>query len=344
MTKLKTCFCLAMILGLISAAAPAFSSESDVAEFYKDKTVQIMIGYSAGGGYDRYARVLGRHMGKHIPGNPTIVMKNVPGAGTLVLTNQLAHTLPRDGTVFGIIARGAAFEPLFGNEQARFNPTELGWLGSLASGTSLCVAWHDQPVKTWQDLRTKTLTVGSTGAGADDYLFPRVIADLFDFKIKSIAGYPGSNDINLAMERGEVGGQCGWSWSSAQSMQPEWFENGKVNILFQMALEKHPDLTDVPLVMDFAETEEQTQTLRLLFARNLMGRPFVAPPEVPAERMAALRQAMADTAADPEFLEEATSQGLEIDLVSGSKIQDLIVESYKSPKEIVEALKQASTN
>lgn len=315
--------------------------KADPAEFFEGKTVELLIGYSAGGGYDMYARTLARHIGKHIPGNPEVIVKNVPGAGSLVLMNQLAHTLPKDGTVFGTVSRGVAFDPLFGNKQARFNPTEANWLGSLNNETSLCAAWHEADVKQWQDLRDTNLTVGSTGAGADTNLFPRVLSELLDFKLTPIAGYPGGNDVLLAMERGEVGGRCGWSWSSAKSGRPEWFENDKVNILFQMSLKKHPDLPDVPLVTEIAETKKEMQVLRLLFARQVMGRPYVAPPGVPADRLKALRQAMADTAEDPEFLKDAANQDLEITFVTGDEIQDIVVEAYDYPAEVVNVIKNA---
>lgn len=328
-------------LGAIVTPWASDKAHADPADFYKGRTVELLIGYSAGGGYDMYARTLARHIGKHIPGNPEVVVKNVPGAGSLVLMNQLAHTLPKDGTVFGTVSRGVAFDPLFGNKQARFNPTEANWLGSLNNETSLCVAWHEADVKKWQDLRNTNLTVGSTGAGADTNLFPRVMSDLLDFKLTPIAGYPGGNDVLLAMERGEVGGRCGWSWSSAKSGRPDWFENEKVNILFQMSLKKHPDLPDVPLVTEIAETQKEMQVLRLLFARQVMGRPYVAPPGVPADRLKALRQAMAATVEDPEFLKDAANQDLEITYVDGEEIQEIVVEAYGYPEEVVNVIKNA---
>jgi tripartite-type tricarboxylate transporter receptor subunit TctC len=329
------------LVGAIATTWVVETAQASPAEFYKGKTVELLVGYSAGGGYDTYARTLGRHIGKHIPGNPTVVVKNVPGAGSLVLMNQLANTLPKDGTVFGTVSRGIAFDPLFGNQQAHFKPTEANWLGSLNNETSLCAAWHDSEVKEWQDLRDTQMTVGSTGAGADTNLFPRVLSDLLGFKLTPIAGYPGGNDVLLAMERGEVDGRCGWSWSSAKSGRPDWFEENKVNLLFQMTLKKHPDLPDVPLVTEFADTEKEMQVLRLLFARQVMGRPFVAPPGVPADRLKVLRQAMADTAKDPAFLEDAGNQNLGISYVDGEEIQDIVVEAYQYPDEIVNVIKNA---
>ncbi|MEX0603517.1 MAG: tripartite tricarboxylate transporter substrate-binding protein [Marinobacter sp.] len=328
--------------------ASSVHAQGDEGEFYKGKTISFLSGHSAGGGYDTYVRTLARHLGKHIPGNPQVIVKNVPGAGSLVLTNQVANTLDSDGTVIASVARGMAFEPLFGNEQALYKPGEMNWLGSLNNETSLCVAWHEAEVKTWQDLRSEALSVGSTGAGADTNLFPKVLNELFGFKFNIIAGYPGGNDVMLAMERGEVDGRCGWSWSSAKSTREEWIaelnegmEQGKINILFQMSLKKHSDLPDVPLVTEFAETEKQRQVLNLLFARQVMGRPVVAPPGVPEARVAMLRKAVAMAAQDPEFLQDAKNQSLGINFVDGEEIQAIVVEAYEYPEDVIAVIKNA---
>jgi len=316
--------------------------------FYEGKTISFLSGHSAGGGYDTYVRTLARHIGEHIPGNPQVVVKNVPGAGSLVLTNQIANTLDADGTVIASVARGMAFEPLFGNEQARYKPGEMNWLGSLNNETSLCVAWHESGVKNWQDLKTKSLSVGSTGAGADTNLFPRVFSEMFGLKFDIIAGYPGGNDVMLAMERGEVMGRCGWSWSSAKSTREDWIaelnegmDQGKVNILFQMSLKKHTDLPDVPLVTELAETEKQRQVLNLLFARQVMGRPLVVPPGVPEARVAMLRKAVAETVEDPDFLQDARNQSLGINFVSGEEIQSIVQEAYEYPADVIAVIKNA---
>lgn len=331
--KIKT------LSALLIAGSLAFSSvQAEDDNFYEGKTIQVLVGLSAGGGYDSYARTLARHIGKHIPGNPDTVVRNVTGAGSMVLMNQLANTLPSDGTVFGTVGRGIAFEPMFGNKQAKFKPGELSWVGSLNNETSICASWHSSGVSTWQELRNKQLTVGSTGAGADTDLFPRVLSDLLDLKFVPIAGYPGGSDVVLAMERGEVQGRCGWSWSSVKSNHPDWVEDGDINLLLQMSLEKHPDLPDVPLVTELAETKEQAQVLNLLFARQVMGRPFVAPPGVPAERLAMLRQAFADTVKDPEFLQDIKNQNLEISYVSGQKIQDILIEAGEYSQAVIDRI------
>lgn len=330
---------LRVLSALTLAAAATFGTAQadEIEEFYSGKTVQMIVGYSAGGGYDLYARTLARHIGNHIPGNPNVVVRNVPGAGSMVATNQIANTLPQDGTIIGTVGRGMAFEPLFGNEQAQFAPRDLGWLGSMNNETSICAAWHTSGVETYEDLYETELTVGGTGAGADTDLFPKVMYELLGMQFVPISGYPGGNDVLLAMERGEVQGRCGWSWSSARANNPEWFEDGgEVNLLFQMSLEKHPELPDTPLVTDFAETEFEEQVLNLLFARQVMGRPFVTTPNVPEERLRALRQAFVATMEDEDFLRDARNQNLELSWVDGDRIQQIISDAVDYPSDVVD--------
>lgn len=332
---------LTLVFTMLLLSASVSAQTDDSSNFYAGKTIDLLIGHSPGGGYDTYARTLARHIGKHIPGHPEVVPKNVTGAGSLVLMNQVANTLPSDGTVIATVNQGMAFEPLFGNDQAKYEASDIVWLGSLSKGTSLCVSNKDSEVQTWQDLKSRTLTVGASGAGASTNIYPRVMAELFDFKFNIVTGYPGGNDILLAMERGEVDGRCSWLLSSARTQRPGWVENREVNILFQMALEKHPDLPDVPLVMDFAETERQTQVLKLFLARQLIARPYIMPPGVPQEQVAIMRKAMAATAEDPEFLEDAANQGLSIDFVTGVEAQAVVVETYEYPTDVVNTVKSA---
>lgn len=338
MKSLKVTLTSALMVGLTSGV----QAQSSVEDFYRNNTVQILVGYSAGGGYDSYARTLARHIGRHIPGNPNIVVRNVPGAGSMVLTNQIANTLPQDGTVFGTVARGIAFEPLFGNEQAQFDAQTMNWLGSLNNEAGLCAAWHTSGINEWQDLLTQTLVVGGTGAGADTDTFPRVLAEVMDFRFSVVSGYPGSNDVNLAMERNEVQGHCSGGWSGVKSAWEPWIAQGLLQPLFQLSLSSHPDLADVPLITDLTQTPEQEQVINLLFARQVMGRPFVAPPNVPADRLAALAAAFESVTQDAEFLADAQNQGLEINFVSGADIQAAIATSYQASPELVNIIVEAS--
>jgi tripartite-type tricarboxylate transporter receptor subunit TctC len=316
----------------ILAAAPLSSALADVvADFYRGKNVEMYIGYSAGGGYDVYARLVARHIGKHIPGNPNIIPKNMTGAGSLKLANWLYNVAPKDGTVIGMIGRGTGFDPLFGIKGAQFQGTRFNWLGSANDEVSVCVSWHTSEVKTFDDLLTHELIVGGTGASADTDQFPKIMNAVLGTRMRVITGYPGGNDIGLAMERGEVKGRCGWSWSSVKATHQHWLDEKKINVLIQLSLEKHPDLPTVPLVVDLAKTDDDKKIMRLLFARQVMGRPFLAPPDLPPDRLAALRKAFMDTMRDKEFLADAERGKLEITPVSGEGIQKLVAEVYATP-------------
>jgi tripartite-type tricarboxylate transporter receptor subunit TctC len=317
---------LAAMLGVAQAQSPA--------EFYSGKTIDLEIGYSAGGGYDLYARLIARHLGGHVPGNPRVAPKNMPGAGSLLLGNWLYAAAPRNGTAIGAISRGAAFDPLLGERGAQFDASKLNWLGSANDEVSVCVALPNSGVTKIDDLLTKSLTIGSTGVGDDTYQFPALMNAMFGTKFKIIPGFAGSEQLTQALERGDVQGRCGWSWSSLKATRPDWVADKKVVVLVQISLSKHADLPDVPLVLDLAKTEQQRQILKLIFARQVMGRPYVAPPDVPKDRVAALRQGFLDTMKDETFLAEAGEGKFEINPVSGQRLQTLVEEIYQTPPEL----------
>jgi tripartite-type tricarboxylate transporter receptor subunit TctC len=317
---------------LLAAAPVSLAWAQSPADFYKGKTVEMQIGYSPGAsGYDVYARLIARYLGNHIPGNPTVVPKNVEGAGSLRLANYLYNAAPKDGTVIGTIGRGVPFDPLLGNKAAQFDASKYTWIGSANDEVSVCVAWQGTGITKFEDLYTKQMTVGGTGGGSDTDVFPQILNGLFGTKMKLISGYPGGNDIGLAMERGEVQGRCGWSWSSVKATRQDWIDQKKVAILVQLSLAKHPDLPNVPLITDLAKTDEQKQILKLIFARQVMGRPYLAPPGVPNDRVQALRTAFLETMKDPEFLAAADKGKLEITPVSGADIDKLVREVYQTP-------------
>ena len=319
----------AVVAAAVTVAPMTATWAQTPAEFYKGKTVDLMVGYSAGGGYDVYARMIARYIGKHIPGNPTVVVKNLDGAGSLRLANALYNQLPKDGTVFGTVARGAAFDPLLGNKAAQFDASKFTWIGSANDEVSVCVAWHTSGVTKIEDTFDKELVVGGTGPTADTDQFPRIANGVLGTKMKIVTGYPGGNDVSLAMERGEVQGRCGWSWSSVIATCKDWYDSKKIHVLVQMSLAKHPDLPNVPLILDLAKTPEQKQILTLVFARQALGRPYMAPPGVPQDRAEALRKAFMDTMKDPEFLAEADKAKLEITPIDGAKIQQIVADAYK---------------
>ena len=321
-----------VITGIIIFVAVARAQSA--AEFYRGKSIELDIGYSVGGGYDLYARLIARRLGQHVPGNPTVVPKNMEGAGSLRLANYLYAAAPRDGTVIGAISRGAAFDPLLNEQGARFDASKFSWIGSANNEVSVCVALTSSGISKFDDLFAKPLTIGSTGAGDDTYQFPALVNAVLGTKFKIITGYPGGNDVSLALERGEVQGRCGWSWSSIKTTRPNWVRNKRIIVLVQMSLSKHPDLPDVPLIMDLAKTDEQRQIFKMIFARQTMGRPYAAPPGLPADRLAALRKAFMDTMPDKDFLDEAEQSKFEINPVSGQELEALVKEVYRTPPEV----------
>lgn len=323
---------------------PLALSAQTVEEFYSGKNVELYIGYSVGGGYDLYARTLARHMGKHIPGNPTVVPVNMDGAGSLRMTNWLYAAAPKDGTVFGTFARAAPFDPLFGNQEAQFNALEFNYVGSANNEVSLCTAMARTGIETFDDIKTKELIVGGTGDTADTVQFPKVLNAVFGTQMKIINGYPGGNEVVVAMERGELDGRCGWSYSSVISSRGDWLTDGSLSVLLQMSTAKHPDLPDVPLVIDLVQNDADRALLNLVFARQTLGRPFAAPPGVPQDRVDALRGAFMATMADPEFLAEAAGLDLEITPVDGAGIQELVEAVYASDPATIARLNDILSN
>jgi tripartite-type tricarboxylate transporter receptor subunit TctC len=317
--------------GALIAALCGFAASAQMpAEFYKGKNLELQVNVSVGGGYDLYARMLGRHMSRHIPGNPTVIVQNMPGGGGMRLANWLYSVAPKDGTVFGAVARAMAFEPLLGNKGAQYDGREFNYIGSANDEVSVCVAWHTSGIKTFEDAQKKELVVGSGGTADDTYQYPALLNNMFGTKFKMVSGYPGGNDINLAMERGETQGRCSIPWSTVKATRRFWIDENKVSLLMQYSLGKHPDLPNVPLVMDLAKNDEQRTILKLIFGRQVMGRPFAAPPGVPKDRADALRKAFMDTMADEDFLAEAEKAKFEITPVSGEKIESLVREVYAS--------------
>jgi tripartite-type tricarboxylate transporter receptor subunit TctC len=311
-----------------------------VADFYRGRSIAVIVGYSAGGGYDLYARALARHMGKHIPGNPSFIPQNMSGAGSLNAANYLYNVAPKDGTAFGTFARGLAMEPLIGKAKVAFDATKFTWLGSGSDEVSVCATWHTSAVKTWEQALTTPFAVAGEGLGSDPDTFALLMRNEFGVKLKLVTGYPGTSDMNIAIERGEVDGRCGWSWSSIKSTRPAWITEKKLNVLAEIGLTKSPELEGVPLIYDLA-TERQKQVLKLVLSRLVVGRPFAAPPGVPDDRKAALRAAFDATLKDPAFLDEAKKQQLDVNPVSGIAVEKLIGELYATPKDIIEEARAA---
>lgn len=316
---------------VIVALALATSAHAEsVEDFYRGKTVNIIVGFSAGGGYDLYGRLLGRHIGRHIPGNPAVSVQNMPGAGSLKATQYVYGVAAKDGLTLGSVSRGMLTEPLLTG--ANFDPNKFSWLGSITSETSVCATWKTSAVKTWDDMFKREFSLGSNALGDDTASFALIMRNVFGAKVKLVTGYPGGNDVNLAMERGEVDGRCGWSWSSLKS-QKHWLPN--VSVLVQFNLTKNPDLSNVPMALERAASDEQRQVLRLLIAGQYVGRPFFSSPAISADRKAALRAAFDATMKDPEFLAEAAKADMEITPLSAGTIEAFLAELYRTPKDVV---------
>jgi len=335
--------CVAPLAALaLLASAGTGPAQDALADFYKGRQIKISVGFSAGGSSSLYAQSLARHMGKYLPGNPSLVVQHMPGAGGLVAANYVYNNAARDGSEFAITSRTAALEPLLGNQNARFDPLKFNWIGNANIENSVCVAWHTAPVKTVADVFTRELIVGGASSAAQEVMFPRALNKLLGTKFRIVTGYPGSTEILLAMERGETQGFCGIGWTFLKLRKADWLKEKKINILFQMALAKHPEIPDVPAILDFARNSEDRQVLELLFAPQEMGRPFFAPPGIPAERVGALRAAFVQTLKDPAFLEEAEKQGIEVQPVPGEAIHRLLERVYAAPRQVVDRAKAAA--
>jgi tripartite-type tricarboxylate transporter receptor subunit TctC len=302
---------------------------------YAGKSVSLLIGFGPGGGYDLWGRTVARHIGRYLPGKPNVVPQNMPGAGSYVAASHIYNTAAKDGSVLGIIARDAALGPLTGAPGARFDATKFSWIGSPTTEHNVCIAFHTAPVKNVQDLRDKQLILGDTGPGTGTRSYPRVLNDLLGFKFKLVGGFQSSADVFLAMERGEVDGICE-SLDSVINRRPDWIAGRKVAVLLQGGVGPHPSLPGVPFVLDLARTDAERQVLEFLYAGQGIGRPFVAPPELPADRLKMLRDAFDATMKDTEFLADAKRSKLDVEPEDGEHLAALIKKIYATPKPIIE--------
>jgi tripartite-type tricarboxylate transporter receptor subunit TctC len=327
------------------AAAPALAQDA-VAQFYRGKQITLIVGSSAGGGYDIYARLLARHMGKHIPGNPVIVPTNMPGAASNSAAAQIYNVAPKDGTVIGALQTAAVLEPLFGDPgRTKHDASKFVWLGSADIDYYICISRADAAVKSFQDLLTRELIIGASQPGTSTRDFPALLNSMAGTKIRIVSGYPGTREITLAIDKNEVQGLCGFSWSSLQAQQPDWLKSGFIRVLVQEHDKGHPALNKmgVPLAVDFAKSPENRRIMELIYSSETFGRPYMMPPGVPAERVAALRRAFLDALRDKELLADAERIGLEIDPISGDELQALAEKIYATPAAIVEQARQAVT-
>jgi len=321
------------VVWLMAGGAVA-RAQSEVERFYRGKTITVVIGYTVGGAYTLYARLLAQHFGRHVPGNPTVVSQNMPGAGSRKAGIYLYHVAPRDGTVIGTIGRNEPVAPLI-ESGVNFDGTKFTWIGSITNDNSICLSWHTSKVRTWHDLQTRELTVGGLATGDNTVTVPVMLRNMFGAKLKLVKGYPGNNDMYLAIERGEVEGLCGVSWRPIMSQRHDWMAGKKVNTLVEVALEKDPTLGDTPLITESIRDPDQLKTLSFLIATQAMARPFLAPPGIPDERRLALRMAFDRTMQDPAFLADAEKINLNVHPMDGAAIDALLRQVYATPKALI---------
>ena len=325
---------------LLAGAAPAMAKDS-VSDFYKDKVVRIVVGIAAGSGYDINARLLARYLSSHIPGKPTIVVQNEPGAGSLTMVNDLYRNGPRDGTVIGAPFQGVPTTPLFEPEKAHFDPTKLNWIGSTNKEADVTYVWNSSPVQSLNDLKTKELLVGAQAPGSSQVDFPAVAKVILGLKFKIITGYEGTPQIDQAMERGEVQGNGATAWSTVKALLSAMLEQKKVKVIAQWGPQDNPELPGVPNIFSLAKTDADRQALMLVLGRLEYGRPFFVPPGVPEDRVAALRTAFDAAMKDPELLKDAAKARLDIDPLSGAEVATLVGQVAKTPPSVVARVKAA---
>lgn len=322
----------ALLAGTLSTTVAAAQTVED---FYRGKQINLLVGSGAGGGYDAYARVFARFAGRYIPGGPTIVVKNVPAAGGMAAANMLYANADREGLTIAAHTNGIAMDPLFGNKSAQFDARKFNWLGSIGKLQNICATWYKSPVATIEQARKTEVTVAGAGATSNTVIVPKILNALLGTRFRIIAGYePGQGDA-IAVEAGEVDGVCGLAWSTIKASRSSWITGHKLHVLVQMAFDKLPDLPDVPAALDLVTDPQARRVLDLILIRQEMGRPYAAPPGVPADRVAALRQAFDATMKDAEFIAEAERARMDIEPLAGADIERLLARAYGAPADIV---------
>jgi tripartite-type tricarboxylate transporter receptor subunit TctC len=313
-----------------------------VADFYKGKQITFVIRSGVGGGYDLYARVLGRHIGKHIPGNPQVIPVNMPGGGGIKAANYVAKVAPKDGTILTMVSQGLAVDQALGiNNGLEADLRDFHWVGNMSSHNQVTVVWHTSKTKTFDDALKRETVIGCTGAGSVSTQLPAIYNNVLGAKLKLVVGYPDGTDVNLAMERGEVEGRATNPWVSYKATTPHLVEKKMIIPIMQVGLQKEADLPDVPLLRELARNPEEKQILDFISGSVAIGRPVATTPGVPAERVAALRKAFDATLADPEFLADAEKQRMEIRAMTGQQLADVIKGIIEAPADIREKVKLA---
>jgi tripartite-type tricarboxylate transporter receptor subunit TctC len=333
--------CRLLVLCIVAGAWLAQAKAEGVAEFYQGRTVTVVVGSNTAGGYDTFARAVARYMGKHIPGSPTLIVRNMPGAGGMTAANFLYNNADKDGSVIGLVQNNTPFEPLFGTKEARYDPVRFNWLGSPSVETAMVLLWHAAPVNSVAELKAREVAVGVSGANSTPAFFTRLLNATLGTRMKPINGYPGQNDVLLAMERREIDGHPSAFFSSVRSTRPTWLRDKTAKAIVQYGAEKLAELPDVPFAPDLVGHDGDRLVMQAAFAPLALGRPLLTPPGVAAERVAALRAAFAATMADPDFLAEGERVGLGLNAPrSGEQIQEVVERAYQSPPRVIDRLRQ----
>jgi tripartite-type tricarboxylate transporter receptor subunit TctC len=321
---------------LVAMLVSATSAHAQPSPSFQGKQITIVVGYSTGGTYDASARLVARHLGRHLPGNPGVIVRNMPGSGGLVATRHLYEVAPRDGTTLAVVTGGIAIEPLLGNPQAKYDARRFNWIGGRSRDNIVCATWNKVPVRSMADVTKRETVMGATGPGSRTLSHPRAFNELIGTKFKLVPGYPGGTEITLAMERGEVEGYCGWAVGSIMSRAPHWLHDGTITLLTQFTR----DLPNVPVARDLMPTEVGKRVIDFLSADVVLAWPFLAPPGVPAERLQELRTGFLAAMNDPELKADAEKQRLEAAAVPGTEMQELVDQLYTAPTEVIELVKK----
>jgi len=333
-------------LGLISGcaallAAAGICRADPVEDFYRGKTVHFIVGSNTGGSYDSYSRLLAAFIGKHIPGQPIVVVENMPGASGTKSANYLAEIAPKDGSVIGMFNQSMPQRQMFEPDLIKIDLSKFSWIGAMNTSTNVLIVWHTTGVRTIEDAKKKQVIMGALSTVGGNSVYPLLLNNYFGTKFKVVLGYTGGNTIQLAMERGEVDGRGAVVWSGLKAGWPQWISEKKINVLMQISLKKEPDLPDVPLFTDLARTPEEKTIFRFISSDSAMGFPVTAPPGIPADRLAALRKAFLDTMKDPDFLKVVEERKLEIQASSGEEVQRVVQDITSTPKEIIAKIQKA---
>jgi tripartite-type tricarboxylate transporter receptor subunit TctC len=330
----------ALTTALLAATGTTAFAQDSVADFYRGKTVRLIIGYGAGGGYDVYGKFFARYLGEHIPGKPTVIAQNMPGAGSRSAANWLYKVAPKDGTVLAVLGQATPADQALGQPGVQFDVRQFNWIGNMVAVNNIMITWHESGVRTIDEAKKKTLAIGATGAASPSVLYPTVANNLFGTQFKIVSGYPGGGDIMIAMERREVDGRGSDSWASLKSNNPAWIKDKKVNILFQVGPHREKDLPDPPLLTELAQNEEQKQILELISGDAAVGRPILTAPDVPAARVAALRKAFDATMRDPAFQEAAKKANMSFNPIGGEELQKIVTRIVSPSPQVIARVKE----